>query len=171
MQDFTEIHPEQITDNVFKLLDKDWMLVTAGKPDDYNTMTASWGHMGILWSLPVAIAYIRPQRYTFGFANRYDDFTLSFFTEQYREALDFCGNHSGRDFDKARETGLTPVETGRGNVTFRQARMVLECHKLYKDELKKENFLDPGLARDKYPNDDFSHIFMNHILHVWLKQS
>lgn len=169
MQNFKEIHPEQITDNVFKLLDKDWMLVTAGKLEDYNTMTASWGHMGILWSLPVAIAYIRPQRYTFGFASRYDDFTLSFFPEKYRDALDFCGNHSGRDYDKARETGLTPVGTGRGNVTFREARMVLECRKLYTDQLKKENFLVPELAREKYPNDDFSHIFMGHILHVWVK--
>ena len=61
MKDFIQIQPTDITDNVFKLLDKDWMLVTAGTPDHYNTMTASWGHLGILWNLPIAIAYIRPQ--------------------------------------------------------------------------------------------------------------
>lgn len=76
---FQMIKPTDIQDNVFKMLDKDWMLVTAGTLEDYNTMTASWGHMGILWNLPVAIAYIRPQRYTYGFANRYDHYTLSFF--------------------------------------------------------------------------------------------
>ena len=169
MKSFTENRPEEITDNVFKLLDQDWMLVTAGNPGDYNTMTASWGHMGILWNLPVAIAYIRPQRHTFGFANRYDDYTLSFFTEAYRDALNFCGSRSGRDTEKARETGLTPVETRRGNVTFREARLVLECRKIYQDDLKKENFLVPEVARKNYPRDDFHRFFMGHILHVWLK--
>ena len=47
MDPFTRIDPTDITDNVFKLLDKDWMLVTAGTPDHYNTMTASWGGFGI----------------------------------------------------------------------------------------------------------------------------
>ena len=67
MKDFKIINPEALTDNVFKLLDKDWMLITAGNLEDYNTMTASWGHLGILWHVPVAIAYIRPQRHTYGF--------------------------------------------------------------------------------------------------------
>ncbi len=171
MKDFKAIRPEEITDNVFKLMDKDWMLVTAGIPGNYNTMTASWGHLGIVWSLPIAIAYIRPQRYTFQFASQYEEFTLSFFTEEFRDALDFCGSHSGRDTDKALETGLTPMETDRGNMTFRQARMILECRKIYTDQLKKENFLVPEIAREKYPNDDFSHIFMGQILHVWQKQA
>ena len=61
MKEFIPIEPTKITDNVFKLLDKDWMLVTAGNLEDFNTMTSSWGHLGILWSLPIAIAYIRPQ--------------------------------------------------------------------------------------------------------------
>ena len=71
MDPFQIIKPTEITDNVFKLLDKDWMLVTAGTLEDYNTMTASWGHMGIMWNLPIAIAWIRPQRYTYEFVNRY----------------------------------------------------------------------------------------------------
>ena len=129
------------------MLDKDWMLVTAGTMEDFNTMTASWGHMGILWHLPIAIAYIRPQRYTFGFANRYDYYTLSFFTEEYRPALQFCGSKSGRDYDKVAETGLTPVQTDRGNVIFEEARLILECRKVYVDDLKKENFLYPEIAK------------------------
>ena len=84
MPDFRTIPPTAITDNVFKLIDKDWMLVTAGTLEHYNTMTASWGHMGIMWNLPVAIAWIRPQRHTFGFAEKYSHYTLSFFTEKYR---------------------------------------------------------------------------------------
>ena len=167
MKDFIQIQPAEITDNVFKLLDKDWMLVTAGTPDHYNTMTASWGHLGILWNLPIAIAYIRPQRYTFEFANRSEDYTLSFFTEEYRSVLNFCGSRSGRDYDKARETGITPVSTKRGNVSFREARLVLECRKVYQDNLKKEHFLLPGVATKNYPKDDFHRFYMGHILNVW----
>jgi flavin reductase (DIM6/NTAB) family NADH-FMN oxidoreductase RutF len=166
MPEFRTIPPTSITDNVFKLIDKDWMLVTAGTLEDYNTMTASWGHLGIMWNLPVAIAWIRPQRHTFGFAEKYSHYTLSFFTETYRKALRFCGSHSGRDYDKAAETGLTPVETEGGHVFFREARLVLECRKLYADNLKEENFIVPEIARKHYPIHDFHRFFMGEIVQV-----
>jgi flavin reductase (DIM6/NTAB) family NADH-FMN oxidoreductase RutF len=166
MNDFTSIEPTSITDNVFKLLDKDWMLITAGTLEHYNTMTASWGHMGIIWNLPVAIAWIRPQRYTFGFAEKYSHFTLSFFTEKYRKALQFCGTKSGRDYDKAAETGLTPAATEKGNVFFREARLVMECRKLYSDDLKEENFILKDPANKHYPTKDFHRFYMGEIIKV-----
>lgn len=166
MNQFSSIKPEALTDNVFKLLDKDWMLVTAGILEDYNTMTASWGHMGIMWNLPVAIAWIRPQRYTFQFTEKYGHFTLSFFTEEYRKALQFCGTKSGRDYDKAKETGLTPVSTESGNVFFQEARLVMECRKLYAGDLKEERFLVPELAAKHYPTKDFHRFYMGQITGV-----
>ena len=169
MQDFTPINPEAINDNTFKLLDKDWMLVTAGTLEHYNTMTASWGHMGIMWNLPVAIAWIRPQRYTFEFAEKYSHFTLSFFTEEYRKALQFCGTKSGRDYDKAAETGLTPVATDKGNVFFQEARLVMECQKLYSDDLKGEKFIVPELASKHYPTKDFHRFYMGKIEKVFTR--
>jgi flavin reductase (DIM6/NTAB) family NADH-FMN oxidoreductase RutF len=167
MEHFKTIAPTDITDNVFKLLDKDWMLVTAGGLDHFNTMTASWGHLGILWSLPVAIAYVRPQRYTYQFTNRYPYYTLSFFTEAYRPILQFCGSRSGKNVDKIAETGLTPVETERGNVIFNEARLVLECKKIYEDDLKKKNFLLPEVAKKNYPKDDFHRFYMGEIVKVF----
>jgi len=166
MEGFNTISPEAITDNVFKLLDKDWMLITAGTLDHYNTMTASWGHMGIMWNLPVSICWIRPQRYTFNFAEKYSHYTLSFFTEEYRKALQFCGSKSGRDFDKAAETGLTPVATEGGNVFFQEARLVMECRKLYSDDLKSEKFIAPDLATTHYPTKDFHRFYMGEIVHA-----
>ena len=167
--DFSIIKPDEINDNVFKLLDKDWMLVTAGRLDHYNTMTASWGHMGIMWNLPVAIAWIRPQRYTFEFAEKYSDFTLSFFTEEYRKALQFCGSRSGRDHDKAAETGLTPVATEAGNVFFQEARLVMECRKIYSDDLKKEQFILPEVAQKHYKKGDFHRFYMGEIVQLLSK--
>jgi len=166
MYNFTSIKPTSVNDNVFKLLDKDWMLITAGTPEDYNTMTASWGHMGIMWNLPVAIGWIRRRRYTFEFAEKYSPFTLSFFTEEFRKALKFCGSRSGRDHDKAAETGLTPVATKNGNVFFREARLVMECRKLYADDLKPENFVVPEIASKNYPKKDFHRFYMGEIVNV-----
>jgi len=79
VSDFIEIKPDKISDNVFKLIGDDWMLITAGKLDDFNTMTASWGGMGILWHKPVVYCFVRPQRHTFQFMEKYKDFTLTFF--------------------------------------------------------------------------------------------
>ncbi len=163
---FRKISPFDIDDNVFKMMDKDWMLITAGTRDHVNTMTASWGHLGIIWNLPVAICYIRPQRYTFGFANQHAYYTLSFFEEKDREILQFCGKKSGRDHDKIRETGLVPLETEEGNIYFEQARLVLECRKIYQDDMKSDHFLRPEIVKKNYPKNDFHRFYYGEIINV-----
>ena len=93
MSEFRTITPEEFSGNPFTLIGRDWMLVTAANPgdglrggEDYNTMTASWGGMGILWGKPVAFVFVRPQRHTFSFTEKNDRLTLSFFGPEYREA-------------------------------------------------------------------------------------
>ena len=93
-EEFTRISAEEIDQNIIKLIGKDWMLITAGGMDSYNTMTASWGQMGVLWNLPVAICFIRPQRYTYAFTEKEEYYTLTFFEKEYRPALNFCGSKS-----------------------------------------------------------------------------
>ena len=167
---FEKISPYELDENVFKLLDKEWMLVTSGKGDDVNTMTASWGHLGIMWNLPVAICYIRPQRHTFGFVNRYDDYTLSFFGTEHRDILKFCGSKSGRDHDKIRETGLVPLKTESGNIYYEQARLVLECKKIYQDDMRAENFVRPEIAEKNYPGNDFHRFYFGEIIQALVKK-
>ena len=163
---FKKISPFDIDENVFKMMDKDWMLITAGTRNHVNTMTASWGHLGIMWNLPVAICYIRPQRYTFNFANEHDAYTLSFFEAKDREILQFCGTKSGRDHDKIHETGLIPLETDSGNIYFEQARLVLECRKIYQDDMKADHFLRPEVVKKNYPKNDFHRFYYGEIITV-----
>ena len=54
---FTEIKAEELKDNPFDLIGKQWMLITAGNEEKCNTMTASWGGVGIMWGKPTATAY------------------------------------------------------------------------------------------------------------------
>lgn len=164
MNDFKTIKPEDIKDNPFELVGGDWMLITAGSPDKYNTMTASWGGFGVIWKKNIAWCVIRPSRYTYEFIEKAGSFTLSFFGDEYRDALGICGTKSGRDIDKAAATGLTPIAGSTpGTTTFAQARMVIECKKLYYQDLQPEHFLDESIE-DNYDKTDYHRMYIGEIV-------
>ncbi|MBE6220057.1 MAG: flavin reductase family protein [Rikenellaceae bacterium] len=170
MQDFKEIDPAQISDNFIKAIGSDWMLITAGDHVEQNTMTASWGGVGVMWNYPVAIVVIRPQRYTFEFTERCDKLTLSFFDEQYRKALSYCGTHSGRDEDKISKAGLSITFTEEDTPAIAQARLVLECRKLYTDTMKPENFIEKQIIDKWYPQADYHKIYVLQITNAYIKE-
>lgn len=163
-KEFINIPPDRLMENAFNLIGEEWMLITAGTAENFNTMTASWGTIGILWNLPIAICFIRPQRYTFEFAESSDYYTLSFLEPGNRDVLQFCGSHSGRDTDKIKETGLIPVHTDLGNVYFEQCRLVIECKQLYADRINENSFLIPELIRKNYPKKDFHKFYIGEIV-------
>ena len=154
--------------NPFKLIGKDWMLVTAGDSSSYNTMLASWGGLGVMWGKNVAECMIRPSRRTLDFVESNELFTLSFFDEQYRDALNFCGTHSGRDYDKAKETGLVPWFTD-GTVAFEQAKLVLVCRKLYSQNLDTNLFIDKSCLK-WYEKDGVHKVFVGEIVKAYIKR-
>lgn len=161
---FVETRPTQLPDNVFQAIGRDAMLITAGELASFNTMTASWGGWGHLWNRDVCFCFIRPQRHTFGFMERATHFTLSFFDAAHQSALDFCGNHSGRNVDKIAATGLTPVAGVTAAVYFAQARLVFECRKLYAQDLTAASFVDPAIPAEVYAKGDFHRLYVGEIL-------
>lgn len=167
----TVIRPEEISENLFKLVSQDWMLITAGPPENHNTMTASWGGFGVMWGRNVSFCALRPQRYTLEFMERSENFTLSFFSERYRPALEFCGNRSGRDVDKAKATGLTPVAGVLPDSThFAEARLVIACRKIYAQDIDPTRFLDPSIE-ENYPSRDYHRIVVGEIVEVGRRES
>jgi flavin reductase (DIM6/NTAB) family NADH-FMN oxidoreductase RutF len=159
-----------ITENFFKAIGDDWLLITAGIPEKFNTMTASWGATGILWNKPIAICFIRPTRHTYGFAMNNDIFTLSFFTEAERNILQYCGSKSGKDVDKISVTGLKPLKTENNGITYEQSRLCFECKKIYYTKLKPENFLAPDIDVEFYPKKDYHNMFIGEIQNCYLKR-
>jgi flavin reductase (DIM6/NTAB) family NADH-FMN oxidoreductase RutF len=153
----------------------EWMLITAGNTAEgagnWNTMTASWGAFGELWGRDAVTVYVRPGRRTFTFMNANALFTLSFFDQKYRKALAFCGDKSGRDYDKAAETGLNPIVFGdgvaggraAGAVAFKEASEIIICRKLYTHDFDPAQFLDPAIERN-YPRKDYHRLFVGEIL-------
>lgn len=159
-----KIRPEELTDNVFKLIGSDWMLITAGPPEEHNMMTASWGGFGVIWNKNVCFCVIRPTRHTYRFAEKAENFTLSFFDESYKKTLQFCGTESGRDINKSQETGLTPTAgTLPGTTYFAEARLVIECRKLYHQDIDPANFLDPDIDKN-YPEKDYHRMYIGEIV-------
>lgn len=171
---YDRIDPNDLPDNVFQLIGQDWMLVTAGNKSSFNTMTASWGGFTYIWERPATIIYIRNSRYTYQFLQKEESFTLSFFSEQYRGALRICGTKSGRDTDKIKESGLIPIETPDGLMSFEEARMIIECKKMLVQELDYANLTAPYKAKimeESYNNESTKHqMFISEITNIWLKK-
>ena len=99
------------------------------------------GGLGVLWDKHVAFCFVRPSRYTFEFMEDNRSFSLSFFSEDYRRVLEYCGSHSGRHVNKIERSGITPVEGSIGDVYFDEARLVIECRKLYAQDIDPSAFL------------------------------
>jgi flavin reductase (DIM6/NTAB) family NADH-FMN oxidoreductase RutF len=163
-----EVDVRTLKDNLFKLIADDWMLITAGDRTSFNTMTANWGTLGELWKKKVCFCFVRPTRYTYEFMEREANFTLSFFEDKYRPALDLCGTLSGRDLDKVAKAGLTPATTESGSIYFDEARLVMECRKLYTDDLDPARFLDPDIQK-LYPKKDYHRMYVGEIIRCLVK--
>ncbi|MVB11124.1 Flavin reductase like domain protein [Caprobacter fermentans] len=165
---FQEIPISELQFNPFTMIDKEWMLITAGSAEQCNTMTASWGGLGILWNKNVSTIYVRPTRYTLEFLNRESHYSLCVLDESRRAALNYCGSHSGRDGDKIKAAGLTPVFTENAPY-FEEAKLVLICRKLYRQELKPDCFIDPAVREKNYKENDFHSVFIGEIEKVLKK--
>jgi flavin reductase (DIM6/NTAB) family NADH-FMN oxidoreductase RutF len=168
--EFIPIQPEAMDENVFHLVGDDWMFITAGTLEKFNAMTASWGGFGVLWQKNICFCVIRPQRYTLEFVENNANFSLSFFSGAYREVLNFFGAHSGRDVDKMKGQGLTPLAGRDKTVHFKEAKLYLECRKIYFQDLVPENFIDSAIAYF-YPEKDYHRMFVAEITGCYAKKS
>ena len=164
---FKEVNIKDLDENFIKLVSDEWMLVAAGNEDNYNMMTASWGYFGEMWGKDTAVTVIRPQRYTKEFIDNEEYFSLSFYGDN-KDIHKICGKKSGRDTDKAKESGLTPV-FDNNTVYFEQARLVVICKKIYCQKIEPECFVDKSII-DKWYDDDFHYAYVGEIKKVLIKE-
>ena len=160
---FQEINVREFSMKPFKMIGDQWMLVTAGDQIKYNTMTASWGGVGVMWAEPSATCYIRPQRYTKEFVDKEELFSVSFLKDGHRDALKLCGSVSGRDHDKIKEAGLTPVFID-GVPAFEEADTILICRKMYRTSMNPADFIDKDADSKFYPEKDYHDMYIAEIV-------
>lgn len=176
---FKEVKIEELNFNPMMMIGGDWWLVTAGNQEDgFNTMTASWGHLGSIWErkggkahmgLSTACVYIRPQRYTKEYMDREELFTLCVFDKANKKALGYLGTHSGRDENKVENAGLKPAFQD-GTVIYNEAKIVFICKKIYNAPIIEDGFVDKDLIKNNYPKKDFHEMYIGEILKAYIKE-
>lgn len=151
--------------NPFTKIGKEWALVTAGNKAKYNTMTVSWGGVGVLWGKNVVNLYIRDSRYTKEFIDGGEFFSVSFLSENYREALNYCGSHSGRDGDKFHAAGLTPAF--RHSIPYPdEANFVILCKKMAAIPMPEDSFTDASIMKKWYSEGDMHTMYVGEIIDI-----
>lgn len=171
MKGYLKKEPRELEGGAIRMIGDEWMLVTASnEAGEYNSMTASWGGLGVLWGEPVAFVFIRPQRYTHEFSEAGTTATLSFFGGKYKRELGYFGTKSGRDTDKAADMNFHPVKTDEGGAAYEEASLILSCRKLYADEIKHECFLDADVEARAYPQHDYHTAYVYKIEAVYEKE-
>jgi len=143
---------------------KQWLLLTSGTRDDFNAMTVGWGAIGGMWGRPFVQVVVRPARHTRRYMEQHSTFTLCAFSDRYRKALTLLGTKSGRDSDKIAEAGLTVVKSKVVEApAYKEAELILECRKLYWQDMAPENFLDAAIE-ENYPRKDYHRIYYGEII-------
>ena len=169
IQGYRKISPEEIPGNFIHKVSKEWMLITAGNKEKFNMMTASWGGIGVLYNKPVAICFINPARYTYQVIEGSNGtYTLTFYGEEYRDALKYCGSKSGRDEDKVKGSGLTPIEVGEGAMAFGEATLIIECRKLVSQSISLDA-VNNVEERNRRASQPMHKMYIGEIVNVWVK--
>ncbi len=167
MKPFDSIDPNNFDHSPFRMIGSDWMLIAAGKGDKVNTMTASWGGMGVIWGRKVAYTVIRPQRYTKEFVDASETFSLNFLDpKKYREIQSMLGSVSGRDVDKIAKAGLT-VDRAENAPYFAESDHVFICRKMFAQPLDPACFIDKKADAEWYPDKDYHTLYISEILHIF----
>ena len=162
-----KINIRDIKKSAVEMISDGWGLVTAGNEEKFNTMTVSWGALGEIWGKDAVFIFIRPQRYTYEFIEKEEYFTLSFYGEEFRNALKICGSQSGRNTDKVSNAGLTPVFTD-GTVSFEQAEYTLVCRKMASQFIDPKGFEDESIEKN-YSAGDYHKVYIGEIIKVYSK--
>ncbi len=159
MEGFTRLDPLRFDQSPFRVIDRDWLIVTTEAAGRANAMTASWGGMGILWNKPVLYLVIRPQRFTRELLDQNGRFSVAVLDESRRQEMRYLGTASGRDEDKLARASL-PIAHEDGIPYLTDARALFLCRALYRQPMGGQFFLDPALDKACYPGKDY------HILYV-----
>lgn len=163
------ISAENLSVKSYHLWENQWLLLTSGdyQSGAYNTMTVAWGSIGCVWGKPFVQVFVRPTRYTYPFINEYPTFTVAAFPSKYRKALALLGAKSGRDGDKIKASGLTAISSETVAAPgFAEAELIVECRKMYWDDLRPEKFLEPEI-QGHYPEKDYHRIYFGEILAIY----
>jgi len=173
---FKKTEATELTGNVFKLVGQDYTVITAGTDSSYNSMTASYGGWGQLFEKPTTWCFLNASRYTLEFIRKEQKYTMTYFDEEYTEQVLAFGSRSGRNSEKMKENTLTSVKTPSGNITYKEAKLIIECKLVavtgmnpddfYTEEGK--SFVEKGMKDGN--GKEYHKIVLGEITNVWIRK-
>ena len=103
------------------------MVSVADKEGNQNIITIAWAGT-ICTNPPMLSISVRPERQSFPILMRNMEFTVNLTTVEMARAVDWCGVRSGAEYDKWKETGLTPLPGVKvASPTIEQSPLSIEC--------------------------------------------
>lgn len=161
-----EIDVKEFVLNPYEMIHKEWLLINSFNEEKVNSMTASWGGIGVIWNKPVMYLFVRPQRFTQELLPNNDYFSVTVLGNEYRKTLNYLGTASGRDEDKLAKAELT-VERGENNIPIiKEGKLNILLKKLYVQQLTEESFIEKDLVDKHYETRDFHYMYVAEIIKV-----
>jgi len=154
-----------IAEEVLQLIkSKGAFLVVKSKDDDkVNVMTIGWAAIGYMWRKPIMTVMVRKSRFTHHIIEKASSFTVSIPTDDLKEALNFCGTKSGRDFDKFKECNLTIIHAQKVDTPIINiSGFHYECKIVCKSEMNPD-FLCKEYKEDVYADNDYHTFYFGEI--------
>lgn len=155
--------------HICKALKPNGVLLTTASKGSVNTMTIGWGTLGVDWSRPIFIAYVRESRYTKQMLEESGEFTVNIpYGEMDKKILGYCGTKSGRDTDKIKDLGLTLVDSDVVCAPgIKELPLTLECKVIYKEEQDLSR-IPADIIEKYYPDGDYHHVYYGQIVNAYL---
>lgn len=163
MGNFKEINKYDFSQNIFQMIEKDWMLIGTSHQGKTDAMTASCGGFGVIYPYgPVAFIFVRPQRYTHELLKESELFSLNFFDAEYRKMLGYFGRVSGWDEDKIQKFGLKMLEDEEVPC-FEEANTIVVCRKVFVQQNEEKSFIDHSVVEKEFADRDFHYMYIGKI--------
>lgn len=164
MHHFQPFQNELLSINPFEIKNKP-ALLSAGDETKANSMTISWGGVGVLWNKDVGFAFIRESRYTKEFMDCFDTFSVSFLppSRESNIILKYMGNVSGRDEDKLKGVKLH-YNFHKGTPFIDEAREVGIFKKLSVTKIAPEDFYLKDELEKFYGTGDYHYLYIGEIV-------
>ena len=169
MHSFQPYPADLLEINPFSKIGSEWMAVTAGDDKKVNTMTASWGTLGVLWGKNVVSIFIRDSRYTKEFIDKQATFSLTFFDRQNKEnklAHKYFGAVSGRKEDKISNAKMHVDYASDGTPFIDEGNLVLICRKMSATKILPEQFIDDSIDNTWYKDKDYHTMYVAEITEI-----
>ncbi len=160
-----------ITEEVMQQIkSKGAFLVAKSKDGEkINVMTIGWAAIGFMWKKPIMTVMVRKSRFTHNIIEKASSFTVSIPTDDLKEALNFCGTKSGRDFDKFKECNLTIVPAQKVDTPIINiSGFHYECKIVYKSEINPD-FLCKEYKEDVYADNNYHTFYFGEIVACYKK--